>query len=74
MKINRRAFINLCSGDLLDSFWKVRPSFPILVNLEPMPNKALHPNQGSARKRCFIFEARSFLLFMEHKILGWLNL
>jgi hypothetical protein len=39
-----------------------------------MPNKALHPNQGSARKRCFIFEARSFLLFMEHKILGWLNL
>jgi len=48
MKINRRAFINKCSGELMDFFGKVRPSFPILVNLEPMLNKALHPAGNSA--------------------------
>jgi len=48
MKIKRRTFIDKCTGERLDFFWKVRSSFPVFVNLEPMPNKALHSDGNSA--------------------------
>ena len=48
MKIKRRTFVNKYTGERLGFFGKVRPSFSVFVNLEPMPNKALHLDANSA--------------------------